>query len=113
MCGRFTLEPTAKLYERFDLANRLPDMAPRYNIAPGSIVPVIIDEQGRRVTLMRWGLIPHWARDEKMAYKMIDARVETLTTRPAYRGLLARQRCIVPASGFYEWKAEGRGKVPY
>jgi putative SOS response-associated peptidase YedK len=77
------------------------------------MVPVVIDDQGRRVTLMRWGLIPHWATDEKMGYKMINARAETLTTRPAYRGLLARHRCIIPASGFYEWKAEGRGKIPY
>jgi putative SOS response-associated peptidase YedK len=52
-------------------------------------------------------------KDEKSSYKMINARAETLTTRPAYRGLLARHRCVIPASGFYEWKAEGRGKVPY
>jgi putative SOS response-associated peptidase YedK len=113
MCGRFTLEPTARFYERFDLANRLPELQPRYNIAPGTLVPVIVAQDENRVMLMRWGLIPHWAKDEKGSYKMINARAETLTTRPAYRGLLAAHRCIIPASGFYEWKAEGRGKIPY
>jgi putative SOS response-associated peptidase YedK len=62
---------------------------------------------------MRWGLIPHWAKDEKMAYKMINARVETLTQRPAFRSLLAAHRCLVPASGYYEWQEEGREKTPY
>ena len=113
MCGRFTLEPTARFYERFAFANRLPDLVPRYNIAPGTIVPVIVQHDETRVMRMRWGLIPHWATDEKAGSKMINARVETLTTRPAYRRLLATHRCLIPASGFYEWKAEGRGKIPY
>jgi putative SOS response-associated peptidase YedK len=77
------------------------------------MVPVIVTNSPRRVVLMRWGLIPHWAKDEKTAYKMINARVETLTQRPAFRSLLAAHRCLVPASGFYEWKAEGREKTPY
>jgi hypothetical protein len=62
---------------------------------------------------MRWGLIPHWAEEEKMAYKMINARVETLAQRPAFRSLLVANRCLVPASGFYEWKTDGREKTPY
>jgi putative SOS response-associated peptidase YedK len=63
---------------------------------------------------MRWGLIPHWAKDAHVGYKMINARAETLTERPAYRGLLRAQRCIVPASGFYEWQdTGGKGKQPY
>jgi putative SOS response-associated peptidase YedK len=113
MCGRFTLEPTEAFYERFQITNRLTALVPRYNIAPGQLVPVLVAEHPRRVTLMRWGLIPHWAKDAKAAYKMINARLETLTQRPAYRHLLAANRCLVPASGFYEWKAEGRGKTPY
>jgi putative SOS response-associated peptidase YedK len=64
--------------------------------------------------MMRWGLIPHWAKDENIGYKMINARAETLTERPAYRGLLKAKRCIVPASGFYEWQDTGeKGKQPY
>jgi putative SOS response-associated peptidase YedK len=77
------------------------------------MVPVIIANSPRRIVLMRWGLIPHWAKDEKTAYKMINARVETLTQRPAFRGLLSHHRCLVPASGFYEWQGEGRDKTPY
>ena len=77
------------------------------------MVPIIIANSPRRMVLMRWGLIPHWAKDEKTAYKMINARVETLTQRPAFRGLLSHHRCLVPASGFYEWQGEGREKTPY
>jgi putative SOS response-associated peptidase YedK len=113
MCGRFTLEPTASFYERFEITNRLDVLTPRYNIAPGQSVPVVIAQSPNRVVLMRWGLIPHWAKDPKTAYKMINARIETLTERPAYRGLLARNRALVPASGYYEWKADGATKTPY
>jgi putative SOS response-associated peptidase YedK len=113
MCGRFTLEPTITLYERFEITNRLDGLTPRYNIAPGQLVPVVIAQSPNRVVLMRWGLIPHSAKDEKTSYKMINARIETLTERPAYRGLLAHNRCLVPASGYYEWKAEGTTKTPY
>jgi putative SOS response-associated peptidase YedK len=113
MCGRFTLQPTEAVYERFEISNRLDALVPRYNIAPGQMVPVIIAQGLRRIALMRWGLIPHWAKDEETAYKMINARVETLTQRPAFRGLLSHHRCLVPASGFYEWQGEGRDKTPY
>jgi putative SOS response-associated peptidase YedK len=114
MCGRFTLEPTTTFYERFDITNRVEDLVPRYNIAPGQDVPVVIRNSPNRLMYMRWGLIPHWAKDEKVGYKMINARAETLTERPAYRGLLRSQRCIVPASGFYEWQdTGGKGKQPY
>jgi putative SOS response-associated peptidase YedK len=113
MCGRFTFQPTEAFYERFQIINRLDGLVARYNIAPGQMVPVIISQSPNQVMLMRWGLIPHWAREEKTAYKMINARVETLAQKPAYRGLLATHRCLVPASGYYEWKAEGRGKTPY
>jgi putative SOS response-associated peptidase YedK len=113
MCGRFTFQPTEAFYRRFQISNHLDSLVPRYNIAPGQMVPVIIAQSPRRIMLMRWGLIPHWAKDPKTAYKMIDARVETLTQRPAFRGLLSHNRCLVPASGFYEWQGEGRDKTPY
>jgi putative SOS response-associated peptidase YedK len=113
MCGRFTFQPTEAVYARFQLSNRLDALTARYNIAPGQMVPVIIANSPRQIVLMRWGLIPHWAKDEKTAYKMINARVETLTQRPAFRGLLSHNRCLVPASGFYEWQGEGRDKTPY
>jgi putative SOS response-associated peptidase YedK len=113
MCGRFTLEPTEEFYEWFQTDNRLDSLVPRYNIAPGQMVPVLIGNRPHRLVLMRWGLIPHWAKDPKMGYKMINARVETLTQKPAFGGLLRAQRCLVPASGFYEWKLEQRTKTPY
>jgi putative SOS response-associated peptidase YedK len=113
MCGRFTFQPTEAFHERFGISNRLDALTARYNIAPGQMVPVIIANSPRQIVLMRWGLIPHWAKDDKTAYKMINARVETLTQRPAFRGLLSHHRCLVPASGFYEWQGEGREKTPY
>jgi putative SOS response-associated peptidase YedK len=113
MCGRFTFQPTEAFYARFQITNRLDSLIARYNIAPGQMVPVIIANSPRRIVLMRWGLIPHWAKDEKTAYKMINARVETLTQRPAFRSLLSHNRALVAASGFYEWQGEGRDKTPY
>jgi putative SOS response-associated peptidase YedK len=113
MCGRFTFQPTEDFYQRFQIVNRLDSLVARYNIAPGQMVPVIISQNPRQVVLMRWGLIPHWAKDAKTAYKMINARVETLAQRPAFRSLLAANRCLVPASGYYEWQGQGRDKTPY
>jgi putative SOS response-associated peptidase YedK len=84
MCGRFTFQPTEAVYEQFDISNRLDALLPRYNIAPGQMVPVMIANSPRHIVLMRWGLIPHWAKDEKTAYNMINARVETLRQRPAF-----------------------------
>jgi putative SOS response-associated peptidase YedK len=113
MCGRFTFQPTEAFYKRFHISNRLDSLVPRYNIAPGQMVPVLIANSARRIVLMRWGLIPHWAKDDKTADKMINARVETLTQRPAFRGLLSHNRALVPACGYYEWQGEGRDKTPY
>jgi putative SOS response-associated peptidase YedK len=113
MCGRFTFQPTEAFYGRFQISNRLDSLTARYNIAPGQMVPVIIANSPRRIVRMRWGLIPHWAKDEKTAYKMINARVETLAQRPVFRDLRSHHRCLVPASGFYEWQGEGRDKMPY
>lgn len=113
MCGRFTFQPSEDFYERFQIVNRLDGLVARYNIAPGQMVPVMIANGARQVRLMRWGLIPHWAKDDTIGYKMINARVETLTHKPAFRGLLAAHRCLVPAGGFYEWQGQGRDKRPY
>jgi putative SOS response-associated peptidase YedK len=113
MCGRFTFQPIEAFYGRFQISNRLDSLVARYNIAPGQLVPVIIAQSPRQIVRMRWGLIPHWAKDQQTAYKMINARVETLTQRPAFRGLLSHNRAFIPACGYYEWKAEGRDKTPY
>jgi putative SOS response-associated peptidase YedK len=113
MCGRFTLDPTIKIYKRFKIENRLDRLEARYNIAPSQDVPVIVRNSPNRIVWMRWGLIPHWAKDESIGSKMINARAETLTEKPSYRGLLRSKRCIVPASGFYEWQDTSKGKQPY
>jgi putative SOS response-associated peptidase YedK len=86
----------------------------RYNIAPTQDVPVIVRQSPNRIVMMRWGLIPHWSKDESIGYKMINARAETITEKPSYRGLIRSKRCIVPASGFYEWQdTGGKGKQPF
>jgi putative SOS response-associated peptidase YedK len=113
MCGRFTLDPTTKFYERFKIDNRLDGLTARYNIAPSQDVPVIVRQSPNRIVMMRWGLIPHWTKDESIGYKMINAPAETLTEKPSYRGLIRSKRCIVPASGFYEWQKTDNGKQPF
>jgi putative SOS response-associated peptidase YedK len=114
MCGRFTLiADPVKVMERF-LLDEIPfAMQPRYNVAPGQMVPAIIAAgKKRRIGQLRWGLVPAWAADEKIGYKMINARAETLTEKPAFRRLFARKRCMIPADGFYEWKQGEKGKQP-
>ncbi|WP_126428786.1 SOS response-associated peptidase [Brevibacillus marinus] len=114
MCGRFTLvTDPEQLLKRFLLDELLFELQPRYNIAPGQLIPAIIASGGkRRIGQLKWGLVPSWASDERIGYKMINARAETLTAKPAFRNLLVRKRCIIPADGFYEWKATDRGKQP-
>jgi len=113
MCGRYTLATTtpAQLRDRFPIGESV-QIATRYNVAPGDdVVCVTTDKEGApRGELLRWGLVPHWAKDTKDAFKRINARVETLTERPAYRDALKTHRCLVIADGFYEWQPLG-GKV--
>jgi putative SOS response-associated peptidase YedK len=114
MCGRCTLVTVPeKLISRFHLQEIPFDLKPRYNIAPGQPIPAILaDGRRRRIGLLRWGLVPSWAQDEKIGNKMINARAETLQEKPAIRRLFERKRCIIPADGFYEWKQMDRGKQP-
>jgi putative SOS response-associated peptidase YedK len=113
VCGRFALTITARFFERFELPEESIACTTRLNISPGQAAPVIFDFEGRRVVEMQWGLVPSWAKDVKIGSKMFNARSETLDERPSFRILLKRKRCLVPASGFYEWKKEGGVKVPY
>ncbi|WP_429845606.1 SOS response-associated peptidase [Brevibacillus sp. FIR094] len=114
MCGRFTLVTNLELWNaRFQIEVIPFDIQPRYNIAPGQLIPAIISDQGkRRIGQLKWGLVPSWAQDEKSGYKMINARSETLTEKPAFRKLFERKRCIIPADGFYEWMKLGKAKHP-
>jgi putative SOS response-associated peptidase YedK len=115
MCGRFALKaPPAELISRFGL-DECADFSPRYNIPPGTDIPVIRQSpEGRRVLhLLRWGLVPHWAKDQSVGAKLNNARGESVAGKPSFRDAFKRRRCLIPASGFYEWKSEGRSKQPY
>lgn len=115
MCGRFALKsPPAKLVERFGL-DECADFTPRYNIPPGTDIPVIRQSpEGKRVLhLLRWGLVPHWAKDPSIGNKLSNARGESVAEKPSFRDAFRRRRCLIPADGFYEWKTEGKVKQPY
>jgi len=114
MCGRFTLHfPIELLAEIFNLSD-FPSLVPRYNIAPTQTAAVVrSSEKACRLDLLRWGLVPSWAKDISVGSRMINARSESLSDKPAFRNAVKSRRCIVPASGFYEWKPEGSHKIPY
>jgi putative SOS response-associated peptidase YedK len=109
MCGRYTLSvPLSSLIDTFDVPSPEFDYEPRFNIAPTQVVPAIAqDRQGRRMGLLRWGLVPSWAEDPGMGSRMINARSETVAEKPAFRNAFRNRRCLVPADGFFEWKKEG------
>jgi putative SOS response-associated peptidase YedK len=117
MCGRYRLSRRKQFVEEyFETAPWDDDWSPRYNIAPTQPVPVIRQnpkEPIRNLSLMRWGLIPSWAKDTSGAARTINARSETADTLPAFREAMRLRRCLVPADGFYEWKRTGAAKQPY
>jgi putative SOS response-associated peptidase YedK len=117
MCGRFTLTAASnELAQEFGLAV-VPDFPARYNIAPSQPVAVIRQLQNSEspeFRLMRWGLIPRWAKDPSMGSKLINARCETLHEKPSFRSAFKSRRCLIPATGFYEWqRVKGGAKQPY
>jgi len=101
------------LQELLELGDISPEFVPSNNVSPGQLVPVVTDLVTRNVEMFKWGLIPAWAKDPKIGYKMFNARAETLTEKPSFRVPLARKRCLILADGFYEWKLEGDKKNPY
>ena len=117
MCGRFTitLEP-AFFQQEFELGKMPSEWVPRYNAAPSQPIPVVKDSESRDVTMLRWGLVPHWAKDISIGYKMINARSETLQERPSFKNAFKNRRCLILADGFYEWQkpvAKGAPKAPF
>ncbi|QKG83513.1 SOS response-associated peptidase [Kroppenstedtia pulmonis] len=113
MCGRFTLTVgLEEIIQRFQLEHEQDVRhVPRYNIAPTQQVPVIVQSEGeRRLVTMRWGLIPRWAKDSGIGSRLINARSETLTQKPAFRRSFFRHRCLVPSDGFFEWTKDEQGK---
>jgi putative SOS response-associated peptidase YedK len=117
MCGRYTQTvDIRKLAKAFGVASEhLPDVKPQYNVAPSQEVPVVVKKRGneRALGLFHWGLVPVWAKDPGIGNKMINARSETLAEKPSFRGPFKNSRCLVLADGFYEWKREGKYKVPH
>jgi putative SOS response-associated peptidase YedK len=115
MCGRYSLTtPVEGIRDLFDFVERL-NLAPRWNIAPTQEAPVVRRdaEGGRHLVMLRWGLIPSWAKDATIASRCINARSESVAEKPAFRSALRHRRCLVPADGYYEWRASGRMKQPY
>lgn len=114
MCGRFSI-----MYDPEELKDMLgleevPDeLTPNENVSPGNGVAVVTDAVKRAVEIFHWGLVPGWAKDISIGNKLINARAETLSEKPSFRNAFSRRRCLIPASGFYEWKEEGSRKQPY
>jgi putative SOS response-associated peptidase YedK len=122
MCGRFSItDPDEALRALFGYNGPPMDFVPRYNVAPTQNVPVVrLNSEGKRaIVAMRWGLIPSWAKDAKIGSMMINARADTVATKPAFRAAFKARRCLVLANGFYEWQAPASGaakgakKQPY
>jgi putative SOS response-associated peptidase YedK len=119
VCGRFSqFKEFREIRLRFDPDALGADwdgslfLHPRYNIAPSQMVPVIARDGSKRLGLKSWGLVPSWAKNRTIGQKMINARAETLGEKPSFKRLLFTRRCIVPATGFYEWAKDGKRKVP-
>jgi putative SOS response-associated peptidase YedK len=114
MCGRFTQrQPAARLRKEFRVGES-PGVEARYNIAPTQdILGVRQTPDGREMTLLKWGLVPSWAKDTSIGAKLINARSETVTEKPSFREAFKRRRCIIPADGFYEWQRTGGRKQPF
>jgi len=113
MCGRFTitLEP-AFFQQEFELGNLPSEWVPRYNAAPGQSIPVVKEAKTRDVAMLRWGLVPHWAKDISIGYKMINARSETLQEKPSFKNAFKNRRCLILADGFYEWQQPAVKSAP-
>ena len=116
MCGRFTQRMTwRELHERMDLIGTPLNLRPRYNVAPGQDIAVVRTEAGggRGLAMLRWGLIPSWAKDPTIAWKLINARSETAAEKPSFRAAFRHRRCLIPADGFYEWERRGKTRQPW
>jgi putative SOS response-associated peptidase YedK len=114
MCGRFNLRVNPALLAEIFQLTREPDIHPRYNIAPTQQVAVVRRaDVGRELSMLRWGLVPSWAKDVKIGNSLINARAETVATKPAFRAAFKARRCLIPATGFYEWKKTGKAKQPF
>lgn len=114
MCGRFTLSQSAEAIASVFQLNQVPTLEPRYNIAPTQPVATVLQSANeRQFQLLRWGLIPAWAKDATMGSRLINARAETVAEKPSFRSAFRHRRCLVIADGFYEWRRQDGKKQPF
>lgn len=115
MCGRFALvTEKKKISGQFDIQEMSSDFRPSGNVSPGQYISVIIQQNGQNIIRsFLWGLIPSWSKDPAIGQKLINARAETVGEKPAFREALKQRRCLIIADGFYEWKKEGKQKIPF
>jgi putative SOS response-associated peptidase YedK len=114
MCGRYAIISAPEALRRLFAYEDRPNFPARYNVAPTQPIPIVRLQDGRRrFALVRWGLLPAWVKDPRTFALLINARCEAVTDRPAFRAAMRRRRCLIPADGFYAWKAVGRRKQPY
>ena len=118
MCGRYTHKLTwpkiVALYRLTEPVDPPGELEPRYNIAPTQLAPVLrLGKNGRELVVMRWGLVPGWAKDPSIGNRLINARAETAADKPSFRAAMRARRCLVPANGFYEWQKTGKAKQPW
>lgn len=109
MCGRYVLYDFEALARDYPLPHDF-DTSPRFNVAPTHMMPVVTDNG---LEIMRWGLIPRWAKDDKTGYRLFNARSETVFDKPVWKSAITQRRCLVPANGFYEWQTREDGKHPF
>lgn len=115
MCGRFAFYSPAEATAALFGVNDAPELKPRFNIAPTQSIAAVrmAGEESREVALLRWGLVPFWAKDPSIGNRMINARAETVAEKPSFRAAYRKRRCLILADGFYEWRKEADGKTPY
>jgi len=114
MCGRYQLAATEDdIRIRFNVDVYEEVYRPSLNCAPTQILPVILNTEQQKLSFLKWGLIPFWAKDHKIGNRLINARSETIDSKPAFKHAFRKRRCLVVSSGFYEWKKEGKKKIPY
>jgi putative SOS response-associated peptidase YedK len=113
MCGRYSLVFIDDLGKRFRIFAPTLGIRSHYNIAPSQVMPVIVEREHVEMVMMQWGLIPQWVKDPMKSLHPVNAKAETLGEKPMFCGLLRNKRCLVPASGFYEWRRDGKRKIPY
>ena len=115
MCGRFAFYSPAEATAALFGASSPADVKPRYNIAPTQFIAAVREDeqQAREVAMLRWGLVPFWAKGPSIGNRMINARAETVAEKPSFRNAYKKRRCLVLADGFYEWRKEGDTKTPY